>query len=433
TQVDRPGPSDDWVTEHSYSTNAGAGDQALNPLFFHERPRKTVVRLGTETVQATMLSYAGTFTRMSRLAAVGNAWNDPGNQSYAYDYNGYGWLSLNQTPLGSTTLFGDFDGGGSLVVTQSLVNGQSRAITMNVFGNQVLDRLSESNQVLQSRTSVSVDGLGRILRDDFHDDTHQTYGNFAHIHFPEQITGIDGSSISRIYTSVGSLEQEDDASTGIRSVFKRDVLGNPVAEFYSDISGNGPVSMGITRTYDVRSRPTEVVTPLGTYTYSYNGFSTTISNPDGGTRKYIRNPDYSIREITGTGLPTHQTFDYSVQGGGLSVLNTYAGNANEFDRANYNLLGLNTTVERNAAGTTTFEYNSRNQVRAVIDPADVRMEMGYANTRLKTHEYPNMGSSRHRREHRAVGATGVSRTLKLATADGNPVLSSGCDWHWCLG
>ena len=356
--------------------------------------------LGRMTTSTDEIGRTTTYTydAAGRLASV----EDPAGAVTTYRWNALDRVTATIDALGRTTRY-DWDGVGRLA---RLVRPDGATTTFDRDRSGLVTRIEDPNG---SVVTLAYDELRRVVRQTWDDGSQTTYTYDDADVVPATITDARGT------TTLTTDEQG-------RITSRTEPDGTVVAwEYDADgriVALTTPWSR-TERTYDAAGRLVEVADPVGTTTHTYdavgNLLTTTLPNGVVETRTYdARDRILTIRAEGPGGVVTDLTHTWTAAGQLATVVDAVEGTTSTYtydgvgrlagetvtgggaDRAvthTYDVVGNRTRTEDSVAGTTTFEYDSADQL--------VRTETG---AEVTTFTYDAAGNQ-------LVAATGTTQRL----------------------
>ena len=314
----------------------------------------------------------------------------PGNPQFSYAYGTYGNLESETDPMGNP------------VTTQYDATGTYPWKVTNALGHYIeydyditTGRLDHEWDVNRNQTDYYYDEFGRSIQIDL-PNGGQSYTTYEDDEFPnyvkyrvresststiDQYTFIDGFGRTICSTSLG------EGNKVIRSLMTYDDLGREyiaIGPFFDntlpidgyqypgDVYGiNIPENVPYSQTYyDLKGRPIEVVSPdpdyeLNVTSFSYDGLSTTITDPDGAQKTDRKDYLGRLKEVVEYNQGEQYTtqYEYNAAGDLTQVTNALGDDT----LINYDTLGRKINMDDPDMGYWTYSYDANGNLTQQVD------------------------------------------------------------------
>lgn len=266
-----------------------------------------------------------------------------------------------------------------------------------------------------SKVKTILDGRCRVTREEVSDprNTESLVLRWLATYFDttssisvteRQYMGSRSILTTRYYDKLGRLVQSRRAGSGVYVVtdtaydtsgrIRHQSLPYEGRDSWRSVLPPAP-ALFTTYTYDGLDRPLTETTAVGVTTSSYNGWTTTVVDPNGHRKEYVRDAYGRLAQVRETNQGQVYTTSYTYDSlGRLTGLTDAEGNVRNFT---YNGLGLRTRATDLHApadtifGTWTYAYDSRGNLITRTDPRGTVINYAYdALSRLRSEDAPSL-------------------------------------------
>jgi RHS repeat-associated protein len=284
----------------------------------------------------------------------------PDHRVWGYSYDANGKTKTVTNPASETTTFHYDDAGNLAWFKDALGHGQT-------YSYDNLGRLATVTDALSHNTTYTYNPAGQLetILDRNSATTLFTYDASGHV---TGVTLPGGSALTYIYDPLGRLIEADDADATLAFVY--DDAGNLKSQTSAGTSTSNQPTVALTFGRDSAGRPTSVIAPWGTTTYTYdgNGLLKTVTDPSSGVFNLGYDP---LGRLASLSRPNGVNDVYAYESTGQLSSRTSSKGAAVVDALSYTYDDSGRPqTKTDSAGTTTYGYDTADRLTNVLAPAE---------------------------------------------------------------